>query len=81
MQRIWGRVLNIEPDTIGPDDSFFQLGGDSITAMQISSAARSSFINISTVDILRKKTISSLVQGLGATSSTPLVQGLPDAIA
>ncbi|KAL5084629.1 hypothetical protein Trisim1_011538 [Trichoderma cf. simile WF8] len=60
LQQIWARVLNIDPATIGADESFFRLGGDSITAMQASAAARSSLIDISTADILRKKTISRL---------------------
>ena len=72
MQRIWAQVLNIDPATIGLDDSFFQLGGDSITAMQVSSAARSLSIDIRAVDIMRKRTISSLARDLGVTS---LVQG------
>ena len=77
IQRIWAQVLNIDPATIGLDDSFFQLGGDSITAMQVSSAARSLSIHIRAGDILRKKTISSLARDLGVTrpvrgSSTPL---------
>lgn len=64
MQTIWARVLNLKPDMIGLDDSFLQLGGDSITAMQISSTARSSSIYISTADILRKKTIAALFQSM-----------------
>lgn len=60
LQQIWARVLNIDSDTIGADESFFRLGGDSITAMQVSAAARSSQIDISTADVLRKKTISRI---------------------
>ncbi len=41
MQQLWARVLNIKPESIGLDDSFFRLGGDSITAMQLSASARS----------------------------------------
>jgi non-ribosomal peptide synthase protein (TIGR01720 family) len=62
LQLILARVLNIDPLTIGMDDSFFQLGGDSITAMQFSSAARAKSLNIGTTDVLRKKTISALVR-------------------
>ncbi|KAF4984587.1 hypothetical protein FZEAL_264 [Fusarium zealandicum] len=35
MQRIWGRVLGLEPDTIGIDDNFFPIGGHSISAMKV----------------------------------------------
>ncbi|TWU71429.1 nrps [Metarhizium rileyi] len=60
LQEIWSRVLGLDRDKIGCDDSFFRLGGDSITAMQASAAARGFGLNISTADILRSKTISML---------------------
>lgn len=65
LQRIWAGVLNINAATIGIDDSFLRLGGDSITAMQVSAAARLSGVSISTAEILQKKTIALLA----ATSS------------
>lgn len=61
---IWAKVLNIEVNAIGIDDSFFHIGGDSITAMQVSAASRASLANISTADILGKKTISKIIAGL-----------------
>jgi amino acid adenylation domain-containing protein/non-ribosomal peptide synthase protein (TIGR01720 family) len=64
LQTIWARVLNIRPSLIGLDDSFLQLGGDSITAMQVSSTARANAIDISTADVLRRKTIGFLTEGL-----------------
>ncbi|KAK5994353.1 Nonribosomal peptide synthetase dtxS1 [Cladobotryum mycophilum] len=69
MQAIWGKVLNLEPAIIGRDHSFFQLGGDSITAMQVSAAARALSINIRTVDVLKKKTISNLTRDLALSST------------
>ncbi|KAI1507176.1 hypothetical protein Ptr86124_013894, partial [Pyrenophora tritici-repentis] len=60
MQQLWAQVLNIDADSIGLDDSFFRLGGDSITAMQVSSTARSLQISVTTADILEQKTISRL---------------------
>ncbi|KAJ5307881.1 nonribosomal peptide synthase [Penicillium atrosanguineum] len=60
LQQIWARVLSVDAASIGADDSFFSLGGDSITAMQASAAARALNIAISTADILRNRTISIL---------------------
>ncbi|KAK5991451.1 Nonribosomal peptide synthetase dtxS1 [Cladobotryum mycophilum] len=57
IQRIWSQVLNVDLEMIGLDDSFFQLGGDSITAMQVVSSARSLSIRIRVADIMREKTI------------------------
>jgi amino acid adenylation domain-containing protein len=70
MQQLWARVLDIEPDSIGLDDSFFRLGGDSITAMQISSSARAFHLSVSTSDILEKKTIALIVRGILLSTST-----------
>ncbi|KAF1935488.1 hypothetical protein EJ02DRAFT_439207 [Clathrospora elynae] len=70
MQQLWAKVLNIKPETIGMDDSFFRLGGDSITAMQLSASARSLQIHVSTRDVFLRKTIAEVVRY--ATSSKPL---------
>ncbi|KAL7780689.1 hypothetical protein CFE70_010714 [Pyrenophora teres f. teres 0-1] len=40
MQQLWAGVLAIAPDSIGLDDSFFRLGGDSIAAMKLVGEAR-----------------------------------------
>ena len=66
LQKIWAQVLNLKPESIGIDDSFFRLGGDSITAMKVSTSARATVGNISSGDIMKKKTISRLLSGLPA---------------
>ncbi|KAJ6780765.1 hypothetical protein PWT90_04525 [Aphanocladium album] len=60
LRQLWAQVLNIEAESVGVDDSFFHVGGDSITAMQLSSVVRSSLGNISTSEILKQKTIAKL---------------------
>jgi amino acid adenylation domain-containing protein len=70
IQQLWAHVLNIKADTIGMDDSFFRIGGDSITAMQLSARARSIQLHLSTREIFRRKTIAELARY--ATSSQPL---------
>jgi aryl carrier-like protein len=35
LQLIWAAALRVEPETVGADDQFFHLGGDSITAMNV----------------------------------------------
>lgn len=62
LQRIWAQFLNLDATSIGVDDSFFRLGGDSITAMLVSSAVREQLGDISTADILARKTIASVSQ-------------------
>ncbi|KKP01739.1 AMP-binding enzyme [Trichoderma harzianum] len=81
----WAQFLGIEPHTIGVDDSFFRLGGDSILAMRISAIARTEGIDISASDIFQEKTIAKIaaaarVQELkqGSSSSSPFSS--PEAI-
>ncbi|KAM0582744.1 hypothetical protein ACHAP6_008640 [Verticillium nonalfalfae] len=64
LQSAWARVLNINSLTIGLDDSFLRLGGDSITAMQVSSALRASSLHIPVATILKKKTIRRILEAL-----------------
>ncbi|KAL4744530.1 hypothetical protein BDW72DRAFT_199503 [Aspergillus terricola var. indicus] len=40
LQRIWANALGVELDTIGAEDDFFRLGGDSVVAMHISASSR-----------------------------------------
>ncbi|PKX91280.1 uncharacterized protein P174DRAFT_506779 [Aspergillus novofumigatus IBT 16806] len=65
LQRLWARVLNLQPDAIGVDDSFFRLGGDSITAMQLSSLARTEGFTLSVSDIFHYMTIAALTPFVG----------------
>jgi len=51
LQQLWARVLNIELDSIGLDDSFFQLGGDSIAAMKLVAEARQIGLHLVVADI------------------------------
>ncbi|KAL6855593.1 NRPS [Amphichorda felina] len=74
LHAIWAQVLNIDPSRIGLDDSFFQLGGDSISAMQVASTARSSFINVGVADILRTKTIYHLASTVQQSKEGPDMQ-------
>jgi aryl carrier-like protein len=60
LQQVWAQVLGFPPSSVGVEDSFFDLGGDSISAMQVASAARSKNVHISTKDILKARTISGL---------------------
>ncbi|KAH0592368.1 Nonribosomal Peptide Synthetase [Metarhizium humberi] len=70
LQELWARVLNIDASAIGLDDSFYRLGGDSISAMQVSHGARAFHVHIGVVDILRQRTISNLAQATGTQGST-----------
>lgn len=46
IRALWSEVLRIDPDHIGKEDSFLEVGGDSISAIQLSSAARRKGLDI-----------------------------------
>ncbi|KAH2721694.1 Nonribosomal peptide synthetase 8, partial [Aspergillus fumigatus] len=60
MREIWSEVLNLPVTRIRLDQSFFDLGGDSITAMQVVSRCRRSGLQLTVQDLLRWKTITKV---------------------
>ncbi|MEM1234809.1 MAG: amino acid adenylation domain-containing protein, partial [Pseudomonadota bacterium] len=60
---IWQDVLKL-PD-LAPGDNFYDIGGSSIAAIQISTRAQAEGIKISPIDIFRQQSIAALVAGLG----------------
>ncbi|KAK1570017.1 amino acid adenylation domain-containing protein [Colletotrichum navitas] len=62
MRRIWSEVLNIREDDVGWNTSFYHLGGDSISAMALSSLAQRGGVATSPADILRHKTIMNITR-------------------
>ncbi|KAK9686116.1 hypothetical protein K7432_015269 [Basidiobolus ranarum] len=60
LQEVWGSVLNIEKTSIGVKDSFYHLGGDSISAIQISSQCRQKGVEVSVQSILQHPNIHQL---------------------
>ena len=60
LQRLWGQVLNIEPDSIGLDDNFFRLGGDSIKAMKMVGEARQKGLHMTVAGIFRYNRLGTL---------------------
>ncbi|MFJ2648127.1 amino acid adenylation domain-containing protein [Streptomyces sp. NPDC087420] len=61
------------------DQDFFQLGGDSIKAIQLAGAAQRAGLAISTPDVFRTPTVSGLAEGAGAWQETGRQVRLGDA--
>ncbi|CVL02221.1 uncharacterized protein FMAN_08290 [Fusarium mangiferae] len=59
MQAIWADVLGVEPDIIGLDDNFFQLGGDSIAALKVVRKAQQAGIKMTVMDVFKQPTLST----------------------
>ncbi|OQE17731.1 hypothetical protein PENFLA_c023G00333 [Penicillium flavigenum] len=51
MQRMWSKVLGLEPSEIAREDHFFQLGGDSLSAIQLATLAANEKLALTVQDI------------------------------
>ncbi|KAJ5693236.1 acetyl-CoA synthetase-like protein [Penicillium macrosclerotiorum] len=69
LQRLFAEVLNIDRNLVGMNDSFFSLGGDSITAMQLSAKSQSGPTYITVTDIFRHKTVMRLLSHVKHTET------------
>ncbi|GAP91098.2 putative non-ribosomal peptide synthetase [Rosellinia necatrix] len=76
MRRIWAHTLNVDIEVIGLDDSFFQLGGDSLTAMHVVAQARKAGIELSVADIFEHRQLG-LVAGQCNSSPEVVLKGIP----
>ncbi|KAI3326784.1 acetyl-CoA synthetase-like protein [Xylariaceae sp. AK1471] len=62
LQELWAAVLKIDADKIGADDSFLQIGGDSVLAMRLVARARRNGLSLKTGDVLRWPRLSDLAK-------------------
>jgi aryl carrier-like protein len=60
LQRLFACALGIPEETLGVNDSFFRLGGDSLVALKLVASAQNQGLNLSLMDIFRNPTISGL---------------------
>ncbi|KAF2731994.1 nonribosomal peptide synthase-like protein [Polyplosphaeria fusca] len=58
--RLWVSILNLSPDSVGADDSFFRLGGDSIGAMKLVTASRKEGIVLTVANIFAQPKLAEL---------------------
>jgi amino acid adenylation domain-containing protein len=66
MQQLWASVLKVPAETIGRDDSFLQIGGDSITAIRLVLLARGHGITLTVPSIFQDARLSRLAAISGA---------------
>ncbi|KAJ4207530.1 Nonribosomal peptide synthetase 30 [Fusarium solani] len=78
MQVIWARILGINPDRIGLDDSFIRLGGDSIAAMKVvGEARRHSGLDITVADLLRRPKLCDVIATITKNNAIGADRKLP----
>ena len=73
LHAIWTEVLPSKVRSIGADDSFFRLGGDSVTVMKLATAARNAGLSISVADIFRNPELSKMAAIVDASDGANLV--------
>lgn len=56
---IWASILGIE--AVGPDDNFFQLGGDSIASIQVVAQAKKIGLHLTPGQLFQNPTVAALV--------------------
>ena len=60
VRRLWAAVLGIETDSIDREDSFFDLGADSITAMKLVAASKPEDLNVKVLDVFKNPVLWKL---------------------
>jgi aspartate racemase len=57
---LFAEVLGVRPDQVGTEQGFFELGGDSILAIQLVSKARRAGLAVAMADVFRRQTVAAL---------------------
>lgn len=73
LRDLWSEILHISTEQIGTDDSFFDLGGDSVKAMRVTSLARQQGYQISLQNMFNFPRLSDL-----ASYSQKTLQNITD---
>ncbi|RYP33087.1 hypothetical protein DL767_004872 [Monosporascus sp. MG133] len=60
LQKLWAEAFHLNQEEIGMDDHFHQIGGDSLMAMRICSAAREAGMHMSVADIFKNPVLIDL---------------------
>ncbi|ORX95416.1 hypothetical protein K493DRAFT_372159 [Basidiobolus meristosporus CBS 931.73] len=78
LQKIWGNAFNLDPESIGTQDSFFQLGGDSILAIEVVSIARKLHnVPITVQQIFDYTTIADIAHAVGTSKEALPEDSIP----
>lgn len=70
LQQLWASVLRVTANSIGRDDSFLRIGGDSIGAMRLVASAREQGLSLAVADVFRKPRLCELARLVKAEGLT-----------
>lgn len=62
LRQVWSRILSISEEEIGLNDSFFQLGGDSIGSMKVVSELRAKGMELTVPEIFKHRTLYEMAK-------------------
>ncbi|MCX4094353.1 non-ribosomal peptide synthase/polyketide synthase [Nocardia sp. alder85J] len=71
---VFAEVLGL--DRVGADDSFFELGGDSIRSIQVVSRARALGVVVSPREVFERRTVAALAAVAGGRAQNPVLREL-----
>lgn len=69
LRKIWAKLLKVKEDSIYLGDSFFNRGGDSITAMKLVSEARQQGLKISVAQVFANRTLFDMANVMQTTGA------------
>jgi amino acid adenylation domain-containing protein/non-ribosomal peptide synthase protein (TIGR01720 family) len=72
LARLWSEVLKLSADTVGAEDSFFRLGGDSISAMRLVTASRKQGIALHVANVFAQPKLAEMAATVTVLSSEEL---------
>ncbi|EGY22526.1 surfactin synthetase subunit 3 [Verticillium dahliae VdLs.17] len=70
LRTLWSRVLRLTEEDIGLNDSFFRLGGDSISAMKLVSEARADNLRLTVAQVFKNRTLFDMASVLEDSEPT-----------
>ena len=60
MQDLWEQILGLPAGSVGANDNFFRIGGDSVSAMKLVSLAHTEGVSVTVLNIFRSPKLSDL---------------------
>lgn len=71
LQALWAEIIGIEPEAIFSEDSFLQLGGDSIGAMRLVAVAYDQGFSLTVADVFAFPRLSRMAEVIKEDSPSP----------
>ncbi|KAE8154162.1 Nonribosomal peptide synthetase 4 [Aspergillus avenaceus] len=69
LRQAWGEILKADEEAIRPEDNFFALGGDSLSAMRLVAACRVQGLDLSVTNTFGSPTLSAMASMVSISSN------------